>query len=404
MSLHKRSNTGPELAKAPVIVLCGGGSGGHITPLLAVADELKKLRPEAKLIFIGQKAEKLQEAIVKHSAISQAYEVRTGKFRRYHGEGIKQIFDIKTFGKNLRDFFYVLVGIGQSYQLLKRLKPDIVFIKGSFVGVPVGLAAAMLRVPFVTHDSDAVPGLANRIIGRWAVAHAVALPKEVYSYPASKTYTVGVPISTKFQPVDKKRQNDFKKQLKLKTSDQVIFVTGGGNGAQRLNQAVVKAAGVLLPANPHLVIIHATGLAELDSTNQLYAQELNKKAVQRVRTTGFFVDDLYINSGAADIVITRAGATNIAEFAAQHKACIIVPNPMLTAGHQLKNADYLAEQMAAVVISDKALVAQPELLVFAVQDLLAKPRFRQELGSHLGKFAKPRAAKELAELLLDTVT
>ncbi len=402
MVSSKRLNIAPLADKKFTLVLAGGGSGGHITPALVVAEELKKLVPHAQLVFIGQTGDKLKDIPNKHSSIDEVYTVRAGKFRRYHGEGIKQLFDIKTWMKNMRDFFYLIIGIRQSYKLLKKLDPAGIFIKGGYVGVPVGLASAMLKIPYVTHDSDAVPGLANRIISHWAKAHAVALPKNMYKYPSQKTFTVGVPISSKFQPVSDELRANYKKQLGLKPGAKVLFVTGGGMGAQRLNEAVAKASVKWLSSNPELVIIHATGPALESSTNELYDRQL-KDAKQRLQviTKGFFVDDLFVNSGAADIVITRAGATNIAEFAAQHKACIIVPNPQLTGGHQLKNAKYLTNQKAAIIVNDKDLSLKPEQLITAVQELLDNPKKRSDLGEELGRFARPRAAKELAELLLE---
>jgi UDP-N-acetylglucosamine--N-acetylmuramyl-(pentapeptide) pyrophosphoryl-undecaprenol N-acetylglucosamine transferase len=175
------------------IVVTGAGSGGHITPVLAVAHELKKLSPESTLMYIGQRGDALGDVPAEDKNIDQSYTVRAGKFRRYHGEGIKQVFDVVTLYKNLRDVIFVLIGLWQSFWLLGRLHPDVIFIKGGFVGVPVGLMAALRGIPYVTHDSDAVPGLANRIIARWARLHAVGLPKEVYAYPPAKTVTVGVP-------------------------------------------------------------------------------------------------------------------------------------------------------------------------------------------------------------------
>lgn len=403
MRQSKQSNIVQAESKLK-IVLTGGGSGGHITPLLAVAEELKKLKPEAKLIFIGQKGDRLSDVPAKHKLISSAYFVRAGKFRRYHGEGIKQLLDIKTMFKNIRDFFYVIVGVWQSLKLLKKIRPDIIFVKGGFVGVPVGLSAAWLHIPYVTHDSDALPGLANRIISRWAAAHAVALPKDAYSYPKDKTFTVGVPVNAKFRPVSSGLQKEYKKKLGLKPDGKVLLITGGGNGAQRLNEAITEISPILLNSSPELYIIHATGREHEQAVKTGYAQQLKDKSLlKRINVKGYFVDDLYINSGAADLIVTRAGATNIAELAAQHKACIIVPNPILTGGHQLKNAKYLTDFKAAIIFDDNDLANKAQDLARVILDLLNDSKRLQNLGENLAHFAKPRAAKELAELLIDTI-
>ncbi len=401
MAFRGQLNTAPE-AK-PTIALVGGGSGGHITPLLAVAEELKKLNSNIRLVYIGQAGDKLLDVPTKNKNIDKVYAVKAGKFRRYHGQGLLQWLDLNTLLLNTRDAFYVIVGIFQSYRLLKKIKPQTIFIKGGFVGVPVGLAAAFRRIPYVTHDSDAVPGLANRIISPWAAAHAVALPKDIYKYPADKTFSVGVPISLKFRPVTPALKLEYKKQLGLDKRVQIVFVTGGGTGAQRLNEAVIQAAPLLLAANKKLVIIHSTGRDHEAVIKDEYNRLLTDKELRkRVIVKGFFVDDLYINSGAADVVICRAGATNLAELAAQQKACIVVPNPMLTNGHQLKNAKYLEQKKSAYILDDLELSKNHELLITALQDLLNNKPKRQQMSANLAKFAKPRAAKELAELILDT--
>ena len=330
------------------------------------------------------------------------YTVRAGKFRRYHGEGLRQLLDVPTFLKNVRDFFLVIAGFWQSYFLLRKLKPNALFVKGGYVVVPVGLAAALQHIPYVTHDSDAVPGLANRIVGRWATLHAVGLPKEVYAYPAEKTITVGVPISHNFQAVTQDAKERFRHEIGLEHFKQLLFITGGGLGAQRLNEAVAEVAPKLLAANEHLGIVHVVGRDHEKTMSATYAKSLPTRDMERVKVLGF-TNDLYQYSGAADVVITRAGATNLAEFALQAKACIIVPNPQLTGGHQTKNAEVIAKSQAAVVLEDAKLEKQSSLLTQSVQELLDSKEMRQQLGLALHRFARPTATKELAKLILGVV-
>lgn len=381
--------------------MTGGGSGGHITPILAVARELKKLQPQARVIYIGQRGDALSDVPQKDSNIDEAYFISAGKLRRYHGEGIQQVLHLPTTAKNVRDAFRTVRGFGQSYWLLKRLRPDVIFVKGGFVGVPVGLAAATLGIPFVTHDSDALPGLANRLIARWAAVHAVALPKEVYQYPPSKTVTVGVPISHQYQMVNAKQQAAFRNELGLAPEGRMLFVTGGGNGAQRLNSAVVACGAHLLQRYADLTIVHVAGRALEADVRRAYQQELGKQtAQQRVHVHGF-VHELYRYSGAADVVITRAGATTMAEFAAQGRACVVVPNPQLTGGHQLKNAQALVDRRAVKLVGEDKLARDPLALMPVLTDLFDHPKKQQELGANLHKLAKLDATKRLAVLLLD---
>lgn len=382
------------------IVVTGGGSGGHITPILAVARELKRAQSDVQIVYIGQKGDSLADVPARDPNIDEVFAVPAGKFRRYHGEGLRQFLDVKTMALNGRDVFRVIRGLFQSRRLLKRLKPDIIFIKGGFVGVPVGLAAAQLGIPFITHDSDAIPGLANRIIARWAIMHAVALPKDVYSYDQAKTVTVGVPVVGDYAFVTPELKNQYRQELQLPTDGKLLFIIGGGLGAQRVNDAVASALVSLLATFPDLRVVHGVGRANEQTMREHYEQLLSPEQVARVQTAGF-LHDVYRYSGAADVVITRAGATNLAEFAVQGKACIVIPNPFLTAGHQLKNAAYLEEQQAAELITETDLEIQPTALTTLVADLLNDPKRQAELGERFTAFGHPAAAHELADLLLD---
>lgn len=384
------------------IVLTGGGSGGHITPLLAVATELKKQSRDVHIVYIGSTGDGLGDIPKEHPAIDEVYSVRAGKFRRYHGEGWKQFLDVVTLFKNLRDAVYVLIGFWQSRRLLKQLQPVVIFVKGGFVGVPVGLAAASRHIPYITHDSDAIPGLANRIIARWAALHAVALPESIYSYPSDKTRSTGIPLQSEFVPVTTELKNQYRKTLDLPVSSPVVLVIGGGLGSQRVNSAVGEAFPFLLQEYPTLHLLHAVGRANEADMQQHYDAVLPESQRHRVQVVGF-VTDVYRYSGAADIIVTRAGATNLAEFALQGKACVVVPSPFLTGGHQLKNANALAERNAAVVLDEAALLEDPNRLAKLLSDLLKDvPRIR-ELGIELHKLAKPHATEDIAAILLDYV-
>ena len=381
------------------IVLTGAGSGGHITPILAVAAELKRQQPKSRLIYIGQHGDKLGDLPAKHPSIDEVYTVRAGKFRRYHGEGVRQFLDIMTLLRNIRDLFYVIIGIYQSWRLLRVLRPDVIFIKGGFVGVPVGLAAGRLGIPYITHDSDAVPGLANRIIASRAVKHAVALPPEVYNYPIQKTVMTGIPLRPEFVPVTPRLAQRYRAEIDIPHKAKLLFIIGGGLGAQRVNQAVAEAVPHLLREFPDLYVIHGVGRANEDPMRAVYYERLTEAEQGRVRTYGY-LEDVYRYSGAADVIVTRAGATNLAEFAVQGRACVVVPSPFLTGGHQLKNAQYLHNQQAAVVLDESELMADPNRLARQVSDLLRDAGSRHRLERQIATFAKPHATVELANLIL----
>jgi UDP-N-acetylglucosamine--N-acetylmuramyl-(pentapeptide) pyrophosphoryl-undecaprenol N-acetylglucosamine transferase len=380
------------------IVLTGGGSGGHITPILAVAAELKRLDSKTKLIYVGQKGDSLGDIPAQDPNIDQIFTVRAGKFRRFHGEGLKQLLDIPTILLNIRDVFFVVIGTYQSWRLMGRIKPDIVFSRGGFVSVPVTIGAKFRGIPYVTHDSDLIPSLANRLIARWAKLHAVAFAKEQYPYPPEKTVTTGIPLNKHFEPVTSELKKRYRGQLDIPASSKMVFVIGGGLGSQDVNAAVADAVPHLLQDFRDLYVVHAAGRNNEAGLQSTYDETVAIADRHRLQVHAF-IKDVYRYSGAADIIVTRAGATNLAEFAVQGKACIVIPSSFLAGGHQLKNAQYLAEQGAAVVLSPEDLIADPNRLARYISDLLQEPADRKKLGDELAKLAQPNAAHQIAQLI-----
>lgn len=379
------------------IVMTGGGSGGHITPILAVARELKILNPDIRIVFIGQRGDGLSDLPAADPNIDKVYAIWAGKFRRYHGEGWRQIFDLKTQAKNMRDAFRVLLGALESCLILRRIKPSVIFTRGGFVSVPVAIGGWLNGIPYITHDSDSIPSLANRIIAKGARWHAVALPEDVYPYPRFKTRMVGVPVSASYKPVSASLRSQYRQELGITDEQPFIFVTGGGNGADQLNRAVAETIPHLLKDFPNLVVVHVAGRSLENSTSNLYDRLIDDDKRPQVRVEGFLTD-LYRYSGAADIVVNRGGATNIAEFALQGKACVIIPSKSLV--WNVKNVAILAERHAAVQLSE-AESEEPGKLYGVLLDLLKRPDNRIELEKTLHKLARPGSAQELADLILE---
>jgi UDP-N-acetylglucosamine--N-acetylmuramyl-(pentapeptide) pyrophosphoryl-undecaprenol N-acetylglucosamine transferase len=380
------------------VVVTGGGSGGHITPILAVAHELKVLAPGTQVIYIGQKGDKLSDIPAADPNIDAVYTVWAGKFRRYANEGWRQWLDVRTQALNVRDMFRLLRGVWQSYRLLRELQPDVIFTRGGFVSVPVACGGRLNRVPYITHDSDSVPSLANRLIAKHAAMHAVALPPELYPYPQSKTVMVGVPAAAHYEPVTSALQAQYRKALKLDDYKQVVLLTGGGNGSRTLNEALAANTKYLLATYPDLVIINIAGRALEAEAKAAYDGLGLGPARSRVIVHGF-VSDLYRYSGAADVIIARGGASTLAEFALQAKACIIIPAPQLTGNHQVKNTQAMAERGAVVQLTEDQ-AEQPERLGRTIGDLLEDDQKRLTLAHKLADYAHPHAAAELAALVL----
>ena len=376
--------------------MTGGGSGGHITPILAVAHELKQQVPDCHITYIGQRGDTLLDLVQTDASIDTVETIWAGKLRRYSGEGWHQLLDVKSQRLNIRDMFRTLRGIQQSYVLLGRIRPSVVFTRGGFVSVPVALAAKLRGIPYLTHDSDSTPSLANRLIARWAKLHAVALPPELYPYPKAKTVMVGVPVGRDYRPVTAAVERAFRHELGLNEYTHVVLITGGGNGARKLNIAAANNARYLLTTFPDLSIIHIAGRALEDETNMLYDEMRLGAARKRVQVQGF-ITDMYKYSGAADVIVARGGATNLAEFALQEKAVVLVPSAQLH--WNVKNSEALAKRGAVWELTEDQ-AEQPERLGRLIGELLANPERRAALGAQLAQIATPDAAANLASIIL----
>lgn len=366
---------------------------------MAVAAELKRTHPEVNLVYIGQKGDSLGDIPANDPSIDKVYVVNAGKFRRYHGEGFKQLLDLPTIYKNIKDAVNVFIGVYQSRKLIKKIKPSIVFSRGGYVSVPVSIGAKLNKVPYITHDSDSIPSLANRLIAPWAIAHFVALPKELYPYPQDKTFTTGIPLSDKFVLVNDDNKKKYREKIDINQNSKMMLIIGGGLGAKSLNNAVIEIMPNLMAEFKDLQITHIVGRGNDQSVKEDYRKVMSTEHLNRIKIIDY-TTKVYLYSGSADLIITRAGATSLADFAVQGKACIIVPSSFLTGGHQLKNAKVLSDAKAAIVVRDTEVEENPNKLAAEISRVLKDPQLMTSLSSEFAKFGKPNSTRDIAERIM----
>ncbi len=390
----KSKNKQPKALK---VYLVGGGSGGHVTPLRSIAEQLvQKFGAQCiEATFVYEQGGKFAE-LMDVPGIRRKKTIFAGKFRRYHGRSfISQLFDFKTNILNVGDFFKFLIGCLQAFVLLIRWRPDVIFLKGGFVCVPIGWAARLLKIAYITHDSDAIPGLANRLTAKGAKKNLTALPVENYPYPKQKVIHTGVPVQNNFfVKLMPQKMANIRNLTGVQEEDFCLFITGGGLGARTLNQMVVQALEDINKgqSNKNLRVIHLTGKALYSETLELY----QKSSVPMDRVTIIdFTTELWKYLRVADVVITRAGATAMAECAAAGKPTILVPNPLLTGGQQIHNARVFEEQGAGVVVAE----GDNQGLLESVSMLMTDTKKRSELSQKIKKLAKQDSAQKIAEIL-----
>lgn len=370
----------------------GGGSGGHVTPVLAVINELERQDPDLKVWFVCDKAfESQSRGIMEKANVPVVVStIVAGKYRRYaHLTRLQHLTNRQIVLRNTIDIFKIVTGFFQSVFLLLRVRPDVVFAKGGYVSLPLGLAARLLRYPLVIHDSDARPGLTNRILAKYATSIGTGSPLENYNYNAKKAQYIGVPIGRDFIPVNERNQRRYKESLGINPDLPLIVATGGGLGAQSINLALAKAARALSVRG--IAVYHVTGKLHYDEIAPLV------KDVPYYVAVPFVYDKMHEVLGAADVVVSRASATFLQELAGLAKAVIAVPARGL--GDQLKNAEVYKAADAAVVMSDDEIGAGTNL-EDTVVGLISNVELRKNMGDKLHKFARPDAAHDLAMLIL----
>ncbi|MDD5251361.1 MAG: glycosyltransferase [Patescibacteria group bacterium] len=348
-----------------LILFTGGGTLGSVTPLLAVAAELKRRDPKISLHWFGT-ATGPERPFVEAAGLA-FHALSSGKLRRYFS------------WKNFVDLWRITRGFFEARRLLTELHPDLVVSAGGFVAVPVVWAAATLRIPIHIHQLDLRPGLANRLTAPFAASVSVTYDKSLRDYRRAHPVWTGSPVRSEiFGGV----RADAERLWGLEPGRPVVLVVGGGTGASGLNELARRATPFLAE---RVEILHVTGAgkAEVSFTHPHYRQ------------VELLTDDLKHAFAAADVVVTRAGIGFLTELAALGKAMIIVPMP---GTHQEENAAYFAAAGAAVVLNEK--ITFSKAFADEVLALLNDSAKRQALATAALALNRADAAERLADLLL----
>lgn len=385
------------------ILLCGGGTGGHITPTLHIARALKTVAPSVRLVYVIEKGSKFSRLVEQNEDIDKLYAIPAGKFRRYHGRSkIAALFDVGTNWLNTIDFFRTLKGIAAARRIIRAEAPSLLFAKGGFVGVPMGVAAHRAALPIITHDSDEQPGLANRIIGRWAEMRLVTSDMAAATYGHERTEVVGIPIDPRFAPVDKAGKQAAKRALGVDPSLRYVTVIGGSLGAQNLNAAVRKMLTDILVRYRDLAIVWVVG-AENETSELEWLATQPKELSDRVLVRSF-IDNVSSWFAASEVIISRAGATTTAEILAAGKPSILIPAAFLPGGHQVQNAEALAQKGAVrIVYEQEDVEAYATMLEQELSTMLDYEGVRNIMQERALSLATGRVAERIATLILDTI-
>lgn len=366
------------------IAFTGGGSGGHLFPIIAIAREIKRIAEEERILdvelfYFGP--EKIAPEIMGKEEIIFSC-IAAGKIRRY--------FSLL----NLLDLFKTVRGVMQALRKLFVAMPDVVFAKGGYGSFPVLVAARLYRIPVIVHESDAVPGQVNAWAGKWAKRVAVSFAAAAEYFPPEKTALVGVPIRKRILGGNIEEARD---SLAIFSERPVLFFIGGSQGAAVLNQILTQ---ILKDLAANFEIIHQAGEKNFEDVRLETSQILNSGGGAAHFHLFPFLDEAKMRAAyfLADLVISRAGATSIFEIAASGKPAILIPIKNSAQDHQRKNAYEYGASGAAVVIETDNLT--PSVLKNEIEKLMASSEQRSRMAEAAKRFARLDAAEVLAREII----
>jgi UDP-N-acetylglucosamine--N-acetylmuramyl-(pentapeptide) pyrophosphoryl-undecaprenol N-acetylglucosamine transferase len=350
------------------VMIAGGGTGGHLFPGIALAEEVSTRHPKNDVVFVGTDRG-LEAKVVPASG----YTLETIKARGLKGMGLKGL----VLGLLALPLAFI-----RSWSLLRRYRPDVVVGVGGYSSGPVVLAAWMQGVPTAVQEQNALPGLTNKILGKVARAVFLAFDEAKRFFPEGKVHVIGNPIRRKLL------DNYLKPSSKHEKF--VVLVFGGSLGAKGLNSRVVDALDHLGELKGDLQFVHQTGKNDLEAVRKAYAEKGFAAEVVE------FIDDMSAAYARAELVICRAGATTLAELTVCKKASILIPFPYATDDHQAVNASAMVAAGAALMFREADL--NGAVLAEHVKQLKAEPARLKKMEKMAGLLGRPEAAKELADV------
>ena len=370
------------------ILFTGGGTGGHILPIIAVARELRKQAgKQLEFLYMGPKDD-FAEILLTQEGI-KVYHTLAGKVRRYGG--------LKTFFPNLVDtLIKTPLGIFQALSRMFLLSPDLIFSKGGYGSIPATIAGWILQIPIFLHESDTIPGLSNRIGGAFASRIFVAFPRTSF-FSAKKMTQVGNPIRKEILIGSKEEAREL---LKLRGDKPIILFLGGSQGAQRINDMLLVIVDEMLK---DFEIIHQAGDKNFAQANQEAKVVISKERSPYYHVVPFFKEpELRHVYAACDFIVSRAGSGSIFEIAALGKPSILIPLPEAAQNHQIQNAYEYANTGAAIVLEEANLT--PHFFLEKLRYLLSNSQELAKMSAAALQFAKPDAATAIAQHLIESIS
>ncbi len=350
-------------------IVSGGGTGGHIYPAIAIANELKLHYPSAEFLFVGAK-DKMEMQKVPQAG----YKIK--------GLWISGIQRKLTF-QNLIFPFKLLSSLWDSYRVIKKFKPNVVIGTGGFASGAVLKMATLMNVPIVVQEQNSYPGITNKLLASKASSICVAYEGLDKFFPKDKIKLTGNPVRQDLLDIDTKRIQSLT-YFELDSTKRTLLVLGGSLGARRINQLIAQ----------EIDFITQLGVQVIWQCGKLYYDEYSHFNTKENVHVLAFIDKMDLVYAAADIIISRSGASSVSELCIVGKPTIFVPSPNVSEDHQTKNALAIVEKKAAILLKESEL---EEKFKNTFADLLSNDDMQNKLSKKIHKLALPNATKEIVK-------
>lgn len=357
------------------VIIAGGGTGGHLFPGLALAEEFRKRDEATEIVFVG----------TEHGIEARVIPREGYPLRFVRAEGIAG----KSLARKIKSIAMVFLSVLDSYRILRAVMPDIVIGVGGYASGAAVLIAHLKSVPTLIHEQNSVPGMANRILSRFADQICATYQESLSSFPLGKTFLTGNPIRSK---MFRGERDGAQKLFSLDREMFTVLVFGGSSGATSINRTMVDALNYLGEYRTKIQFLHQTGERDFESVREAY------------RKSGFtgtvspFIYQMSEAYAAADMVISRAGATTLAELTALGKPSLLVPYPHAAGRHQERNAVKLREMGAASVVFDQEMSGS--VIARLIREMFENPSARREMQRASRGLGRPDACVKIVDIAL----
>ena len=373
--------------KALRVIISGGGTGGHIFPAVSIANKLKELNPATEILFVGAKGKMEMEKVP-----AAGYKIVGLPI-----VGLQRKLNFRNMINDLQVPFKVLASNNKAKKIIREFKPDVAVGVGGYASAPLLWAATKLGIPSLIQEQNGFAGLTNKKLGPKVQKICVAYDGMERFFPAGKIVKTGNPIRSVFVPCTPEMKAEGIKEYGLDPAHKHIFIVGGSLGSARFNHCMREFIAEGCKGLENVDILwqcgkyYKTGIDEF--MKDAKEKGLGGESLRNIHYSDF-IGRMDLAYAAADIVISRSGASSVSELCAAHKAVIFVPSPNVAEDHQTHNAMALVNKNAALIVKDSDA---PEKMIHAALNLLKEPAKIHELEENAGKMALPDAAQKIAD-------